>query len=74
MEDEIEEYLQIHYILNIEVKFKEFRNYLVLVKFDQFIAEVNFTYDNHFTFDANMNSLTKFIDQCILKYFKKEGV
>lgn len=74
MEDEIEEYLQNHYILNIEVKFKEFRNYLVLVKFDQFIAEVNFTYDNHFTFDANMNSLTKFIDQCILKYFKKEGV
>ena len=74
MEEEIEEYLQKHYILDIEVKFKEFRNYLVNVKFDKLTAEIKFTYDNHYTFEVNMASLMNYIDKCILEYFKKEGV
>jgi len=74
MEEQIEDYLQDHYILDLEVKLKEFRHYLVYIKFDQLTAEINFTYDNHFTFDANMQSLTRYIDQCILQYYKKEGI
>lgn len=71
MEEKIEDYLKENYKLKLEVKFKEFRHYIVNLLFPEATAEINFTYDNKFTFDANMESLKRFIDKCILEYFKK---
>ena len=74
MEEEIEDYLKDHYRLKLEVKLKEFRHYIINLMFPEATAEINFTYDNHFTFDANMGNLTRYINQCILEYFQKVGV
>lgn len=72
MEEEIEDYLQEIYKnrLKLEVKFVEFRHYKVILTFKEATAEISFTYDNNFVFDVNMMYLEKFIDCCILNYYK----
>lgn len=70
MEEEIEDYLKESYRLKLEVKFKEFRHYDIIIKFDSAECKISFTYDTRFTFEVNMESLKRYIDKCILEYFK----
>ena len=73
MEEEIQDYLDDHYILKIKVNFLEFRKYEIEMEFEKLICKINFTYDNHYTFESNMISLSKCIEDCILKYYRKEN-
>lgn len=73
MELEIEEELLKRYKnLKIKVKFKDFRKYIIELEFIDDTAFIEFTYDNHFIFEVNMNSLSNFIDQVILEYYRRE--
>lgn len=74
MELELEEKLKEVYNkrININVKFKEFRHYEVYLKFLEDTAKIDFTYDNHFTFEININSLCNFIDKVIVEYYRRE--
>lgn len=75
MEGKIEDFLCENYKnLQIGVEFKDFRKYQVNLIFENATAQISFTYDNHFTFEINMNSLMNYIDKCIIEYFKVKVV
>lgn len=73
MEEEIEEFLKDNYKnLEIEVKFNDFRNYIIILTFPETKAKIDFTYDNHFTFECNMQALENYINNQIIKYYRKK--
>ena len=76
MELEIEDKLQeIYKNLIIEVKFKDFRLYeIIIILEDQYVqyeSKFEYLYDAHLTFDANINIIVSKIDRIILSYYKK---
>ena len=76
MELEIEDKLQeIYKNLIIEVNFKDFRLYEIIIKLEdqgvQYESKFEYLYDAHLTFDANINIIGSKIDRIILSYYKK---
>lgn len=71
MENEIENYLKNKFKtrLQIEVKFIDFRNYKILLYFQEDTAIINFIYDSNFDFNVNMEVLTKYCIEQIVKYY-----
>ena len=70
MELEIEEKLQEKYQnIIIEVTFKDFRVYEIVVK----IEYNNTIYDNSLTIDTNINTIEHIIDNKIILPFYKKG-
>lgn len=74
MEDEIKEELEKRYKnLKIEVRFIEFRKYFIEIKLMDKILINKYTWDNHLTFDGNINILEYSIDDFIIRCFKRNG-
>ena len=76
MELEIEDKLQeIYKNLIIEVNFKDFRLYEIIIKLEyqdvQYESKFEYLYDAHLTIDANINIIVSKIDRIILSYYKK---
>lgn len=77
MELEIEDKLQeIYKNLIIEVNFKDFRLYEIIIKLEykgvQYESKFEYKYDASLTIDANLNTIVHIIDtQIILPFYKK---
>lgn len=75
MEDEIKEELEKRYKnLKIEVRFIEFRKYFIEIKLMDKILINKYTWDNHLTFDGNINMLEYSINDFIIRCFKRNEV
>ena len=73
MEDEIKEELEKRYKnLEIEVYFIEFRKYCIEVKCNGITLNEEYTWDNHFTLESNINVLEKNIDNFIIECYKRK--
>lgn len=76
MEEEIEELLKENYKnIDIRVTFKNFNLYCIeifgLNTEANFNMEFDYEYDNYFTKNENINSISEKIDKLILSHFKK---
>ena len=77
MELEIEDKLQeIYKNLIIEVNFKDFRLYEIIIKIEyqdiQYESKIEYKYDASLTIDANISTIVHIIDtQIILPFFKR---
>ena len=77
MELEIEDKLQeIYKNLIIEVNFKDFRLYEIIIKIEyqgiQYESKIEYKYDANLTIDANISTIVHIIDtQIILPFFKR---
>lgn len=78
MDLEIEDRLQeIYKNLIIEVKFKDFRLYEIIIKLEyqgvQYESKFEYRYDASLTIDANLSTIVHIIDtQIIVPFYKKE--
>lgn len=78
MELEIEEKLQEKYKnLIIEVNFKDFRKYEIIVKLEYrgviFESKIDFSYRADLTIDVNIDTIENIIDNKIILPFYKKG-
>ena len=78
MELEIEDKLQeIYKNLIIEVNFKDFRLYEIIIKIEyqgiQYESKIEYKYDASLTIDANINTIVHIIDTKIIIPFFKRG-
>jgi hypothetical protein len=78
MELEIEEKLQEKYQnIIIEVTFKDFRVYEIVVKIEYsntiYESKFEYKYDNSLTIDTNINTIENIIDNKIILPFYKRG-
>ena len=78
MELEIEEKLQEKYQnIIIEVTFKDFRIYEIVVKIEHnntiYESKFEYKYDNSLTIDTNINTIEHIIDTKIIIPFYKKG-
>lgn len=78
MELEIEEKLQeIYKNLIIEVNFKDFRLYEIIIKLEyqgvQYESKIEYLYDAKLTLDANISIIENIIDSKIILPFYKKG-
>lgn len=74
MELEIEEKLQEKYQnIIIEVTFKDFRVYEIVVKIEYSNTIYESKYDNSLTIDTNINTIEHIIDNKIILPFYKRG-
>ena len=77
MELEIEDKLQeIYKNLIIEVNFKDFRLYEIIIKIEyqgiQYESKIEYKYDANLTLNANLSTIVHIIDtQIILPFFKR---
>ena len=77
MELEIEDKLQeIYKNLIIEVNFKDFRLYEIIIKIEyqgiQYESKIEYKYDANLTINANISTIVHIIDtQIILPFFKR---
>lgn len=77
MELEIEDKLQeIYKNLIIEVNFKDFRLYEIIIKIEyqniQYESKIEYKYDASLTINANLSTIVHIIDtQIILPFFKR---
>ena len=77
MELELEDKLQeIYKNLIIEVNFKDFRLYEIIIKIEyqgiQYESKIEYKYDANLTIDANLSTIVHIIDtQIILPFFKR---
>lgn len=77
MELEIEDKLQeIYKNLIIEVNFKDFRLYEIIIKIEyqgiQYESKIEYKYDANLTINANLSTIVHIIDtQIILPFFKR---
>ena len=77
MELEIEDKLQeIYKNLIIEVNFKDFRLYEIIIKIEyqgiQYESKIEYKYDAKLTINANLSTIVHIIDtQIILPFFKR---
>ena len=73
MEEKIQEELEKRYKnLKIEVRFIEFRKYFIEIKLMDKIVINKYTWDNHLTFDGNINMLEYDIDKFIIGCFRRK--
>lgn len=78
MELEIEEKLQLKYKnLIIEVNFKDFRKYEIIVKLEYrgviYVSNIEFSYRADLTIDVNIATIENIIDNKIILPFYKKG-
>ena len=78
MELEIEDKLQeIYKNLIIEVNFKDFRLYEIIIKIEyqdiQYESKIEYKYDASLTIDANISIIVHIIDTKIIVPFYKKG-
>lgn len=78
MELEIEDKLQeIYRNLIIEVNFKDFRLYEIIIKLEyqsvQYESKFEYRYDASLTIDANLSTIVHIIDTQIIVPFYKKG-
>ena len=78
MELEIEDKLQeIYKELIIEVNFKDFRLYEIIIKLEykgiQYESKIEYRYDVRLTIEANLNRIVDIIDRQIILPFYKEN-
>ena len=78
MELEIEDKLQeIYKNLIIEVNFKDFRLYEIIIKIEyqdiQYESKIEYKYDASLTIDANISTIVHIIDTKIIVPFYKKG-
>ena len=78
MELEIEDKLQeIYKNLIIEVNFKDFRLYEIIIKIEyqgiQYESKIEYKYDASLTIDANISTIVHIIDTKIILPFFKRG-
>lgn len=78
MELEIEDKLQeIYKNLIIEVNFKDFRLYEIIIKIEyqdiQYESKIEYKYDASLTIDANIGTIVHIIDTKIIVPFYKKG-
>lgn len=78
MELEIEDKLQeIYKNLIIEVNFKDFRLYEIIIKLEyqgvQYESKFEYRYDASLTIDANLSTIVHIIDTHIIVPFYKKG-
>ena len=78
MELEIEDKLQeIYKNLIIEVNFKDFRLYEIIIKLEyqsvQYESKFEYKYDTSLTIDANISTIVHIIDTKIILPFYKKG-
>lgn len=77
MELELEDKLQeIYKNLIIEVNFKDFRLYEIIIKIEyqgiQYESKIEYKYDANLTINANLSTIVHIIDtQIILPFFKR---
>ena len=77
MELELEDKLQeIYKNLIIEVNFKDFRLYEIIIKLEyqgvQYESKIEYKYDANLTINANLSTIVHIIDtQIILPFFKR---
>jgi hypothetical protein len=77
MELELEDKLQeIYKNLIIEVNFKDFRLYEIIIKIEyqgiQYESKIEYKYDANLTIDANLSTIVHIIDsQIIIPFFKR---
>ena len=77
MELELEDKLQeIYKNLIIEVNFKDFRLYEIIIKIEyqgiQYESKIEYKYDSNLTIDANLSTIVHIIDtQIIIPFFKR---
>lgn len=77
MEQEIEDALQnIYKNLKIEVNYKDFRQYELIVKINyqtiEYESKILYVYNANLTFDANIDRIVHIIDaEIILKFYKR---
>lgn len=77
MELELEDKLQeIYKNLIIEVNFKDFRLYEIIIKIEyqgiQYESKIEYKYDANLTIDANLSIIVHIIDtQIIIPFFKR---
>lgn len=78
MELEIEDKLQeIYKNLTVEVNFKEFRVYEILIKLEakgkEYASKIEYQYNANLTFNRNIDKIVNIIDnEIIIAFFKKE--
>ena len=78
MELELEDKLQeIYKNLIIEVNFKDFRLYEIIIKIEyqgiQYESKIEYKYDANLTIDANISTIVHIIDTHIILPFFKRG-
>lgn len=77
MEQEIEDALQnIYKNLKIEVNYKDFRQYEIIVKINyqtiEYESKILYVYNANLTFDANIDRIVHIIDtEIILKFYRR---
>lgn len=73
MEDEIQDRLEKIYNFNIEVKFKDFRQYDIYCRIDKEKAFcIPILYDGHSTLEANITNIRYKIDAEIVDLFRRK--
>ena len=72
MEAEIEEAL-VGYFKNIkiDVNYKTLRTYEIVGKIEEMEYKIIYFYNAHLTFDANIDTIKKEIEKCILGYYRR---
>lgn len=74
MEDEIQEKLEKIYAFNIDVKFKDFRQYEVYARIESDKAFcIPILYDARATLEANITEIRNRIDAEIVNLYRKEN-
>lgn len=75
MEEEIQDRLKEIYTFEIEVQFKDFRIYEIVVNIDVRNGfSFSYLYNAQLTFEANIKAISNRIDSQIIDYFKRKEV
>lgn len=79
MEQEIEDALQnIYKNLKIEVRYKDFRQYEIIIKINyqtiEYESKILYVYNANLTFDCNIDRIVHIIDsEIILKFYRRRS-